>query len=301
MTVTDGQSCRRLAHDHHPRACSGSGPGQLFEAASGFGMTDPAADAENEPGSDRGLSRKQRRAHKAAARAQRRTARARLEAETVGEQLGYTVFVDGTVGKLPSSRMTTWADTNLAKRGLRRSTAGRLPRSRVVDVAFEDRRKRKWFHRTRTAAHTARAVIDPYYVGFGSVSKYSGVASLVITTDRWIETVKAQSDDEVAKLETLHGLLRRAKCVSESSSQSPKARPDQPSASANLPDAHQDLVGTGHATPRAFDDHEAQGSVIARIPPLGPVSTPAGWHPDPYLIARLRWWDGHAWTGHTAP
>ena len=31
------------------------------------------------------------------------------------------------------------------------------------------------------------------------------------------------------------------------------------------------------------------------------TGTPAGWHPDPWLQARLRYWDGTQWTGHTAP
>lgn len=31
-----------------------------------------------------------------------------------------------------------------------------------------------------------------------------------------------------------------------------------------------------------------------------PGSFPAGWHPDPWLEKRLRWWDGNAWTGHLA-
>jgi sporulation-control protein spo0M len=42
--------------------------------------------------------------------------------------------------------------------------------------------------------------------------------------------------------------------------------------------------------------------------PAGPVpdataapgSHPAAWYPDPWLNARLRYWDGNAWTGHTA-
>jgi protease PrsW len=28
---------------------------------------------------------------------------------------------------------------------------------------------------------------------------------------------------------------------------------------------------------------------------------PAGWYPDPWRHARLRWWDGQAWSGYTAP
>jgi protease PrsW len=31
------------------------------------------------------------------------------------------------------------------------------------------------------------------------------------------------------------------------------------------------------------------------------ASAPPGWHPDPWGQARLRWWDGQAWTGHVAP
>jgi sporulation-control protein spo0M len=31
-----------------------------------------------------------------------------------------------------------------------------------------------------------------------------------------------------------------------------------------------------------------------------PGSYPADWYPDPWLHARLRYWDGNAWTGHTA-
>ncbi|MEP6625322.1 MAG: DUF4328 domain-containing protein [Acidimicrobiia bacterium] len=30
----------------------------------------------------------------------------------------------------------------------------------------------------------------------------------------------------------------------------------------------------------------------------GPI--PAGWHPDPWRLAAMRWWDGDAWTGHVS-
>ena len=32
----------------------------------------------------------------------------------------------------------------------------------------------------------------------------------------------------------------------------------------------------------------------------GHGGTPPGWHPDPWRLAALRWWDGTAWTGHTS-
>lgn len=36
-------------------------------------------------------------------------------------------------------------------------------------------------------------------------------------------------------------------------------------------------------------------------PPAGPVATAdPGWHPDPWGMAGLRWWDGSSWTGHVS-
>jgi collagen type III alpha len=42
----------------------------------------------------------------------------------------------------------------------------------------------------------------------------------------------------------------------------------------------------------------ANGTLIGVPPPSLP---PADWYPDPHGLARLRYWDGDAWTEHTAP
>ena len=49
----------------------------------------------------------------------------------------------------------------------------------------------------------------------------------------------------------------------------------------------------------------AAGRPIAEVQPRAPAATastqqPAGWYADPRGEARLRWWDGSAWTEHVA-
>ena len=52
------------------------------------------------------------------------------------------------------------------------------------------------------------------------------------------------------------------------------------------------------ATPAAPAAPAATGAVPTAT--AAPGSFPASWYPDPWLNARLRYWDGNAWTGHTA-
>jgi hypothetical protein len=39
----------------------------------------------------------------------------------------------------------------------------------------------------------------------------------------------------------------------------------------------------------------------ARTPAPAQATAPPGWYDDPWRQTRLRYWDGMAWTGHTAP
>ena len=63
--------------------------------------------------------------------------------------------------------------------------------------------------------------------------------------------------------------------------------------------------------PEATADSGGAGLPSAQVagpstPPAAPAAgstppaLPMGWYPDPYRAARLRWWDGAAWTPHTA-
>jgi hypothetical protein len=93
--------------------------------------------------------------------------------------------------------------------------------------------------------------------------------------------------------------------------------PPQPSAMAQ-PAAVEPVPGAEPAAaepvpgaePAAVDPVPAAepAAVATSPPPSGPApdataepgSHPANWYPDPWLSARLRYWDGNAWTGHTA-
>ena len=39
----------------------------------------------------------------------------------------------------------------------------------------------------------------------------------------------------------------------------------------------------------------------AQTPAPAQAGPPPDWYDDPWRQARLRYWDGTAWTGHTAP
>jgi hypothetical protein len=52
---------------------------------------------------------------------------------------------------------------------------------------------------------------------------------------------------------------------------------------------------------RSQQDAHAAHATQSTVSQVFPHQAPAGWHPDPYGAARLRWWDGQQWSDHTAP
>jgi hypothetical protein len=68
------------------------------------------------------------------------------------------------------------------------------------------------------------------------------------------------------------------------------------------------LPGGVQADPNAFpQQHGAPQPIAAPLAPGGapgadaqPGSFSPDWYPDPWLQARIRYWDGNAWTGHTS-
>jgi hypothetical protein len=56
----------------------------------------------------------------------------------------------------------------------------------------------------------------------------------------------------------------------------------------------------GAAPPPATAQPAAAAPAPMAQPPAGGPGQPAGWYPDPQGQARVRYWDGSAWTDHTS-
>jgi hypothetical protein len=54
------------------------------------------------------------------------------------------------------------------------------------------------------------------------------------------------------------------------------------------------------ATPPPMAPARPEAAAPPAQPPAGGPGQPAGWYPDPQGRARVRYWDGQAWTDHTA-
>lgn len=305
-----------------------------------------AAASEVEKRAEKARAKEQKRAARDAARAQREAERAKLDEETLGKQLGFRVFKDGTVEKEQPSG-SAWLQTKLDERGLGGLSRNPNPRSPLISATLVDNRLRKPFDKTRQVAGTVAYSVSAGWVG-GYGGKYLGAMSLTIVTNDWTEEVTATADSDVSTLLALNGLLLHAKNGSASSGEAvpqhavppppppaltlpapipPALTPPAPTSTAaplpptpsstaatDVPGALRELKGLHDEGLLTDDEYESRRQLlVAQLPSSAhlPTSTeaatsaevnaPAGWHPDPYGTARLRWWDGHAWSEHTAP
>lgn len=62
------------------------------------------------------------------------------------------------------------------------------------------------------------------------------------------------------------------------------------------------VLPAGYEPSRPADSESPRNQLApnAGLPTPTPQLPPADWYPDPHGIARLRYWDGQQWTGHTA-
>jgi sporulation-control protein spo0M len=96
---------------------------------------------------------------------------------------------------------------------------------------------------------------------------------------------------------------------------SPDAAGPQPMATPyagqqNVPAVASPVQLPGGVTPGpgTFPQQQSPQPIAAPLAPAGgapgaeatPGSFPPDWYPDPWLQARIRYWDGNAWTGHTS-
>jgi hypothetical protein len=59
--------------------------------------------------------------------------------------------------------------------------------------------------------------------------------------------------------------------------------------------------GAGPTSMQTNPFASATASAPVQTPAPAQTATPPGWYDDPWRQSRVRYWDGTAWTGHTAP
>ena len=90
----------------------------------------------------------------------------------------------------------------------------------------------------------------------------------------------------------------------------PPAPTDAPQSPAPAPESASPWTGTPDPAPPGTisdaarvdgpADRVAGPPDAAPAPAPAPPAVPAGWHPDPWALSALRWWDGSGWTGHVS-
>jgi Protein of unknown function (DUF2510)/HIRAN domain len=154
--------------------------------------------------------------------------------------------------------------------------------------------------RPRSSKQLAELRIDGRAVGRLTPKMSSDMLPAVqFISDRgFLTAVRAVVKGNQLKCEVVVYAARAAELPQEWFNALPStARPAVTSAAATLESA---TTSAEPVSDVASDEMPSSATQSAPAADVG-VAPPLAWYPDPHGVARLRWWNGTAWTEHTAP
>jgi hypothetical protein len=168
-----------------------------------------------------------------------------------------------------------------------------------------------WVHATlhevveqsaRTSKRLAEVRIDGEPVG-RLTPKMSGdmLPAITYLADRGVKTcVRAVVKGNRLKAEVVLYALRASELPSDwmqGAFPAPQERPAESVRQGNVSHSSAQLPAVVTVERQVPSDSAESGERFTTVPPASP---PAGWYPDPYRAARLRYWNGAQWTEQTS-